>query len=158
MTFKDRLWISLKQIRGRMVESTLVIVATTVGVALVAAMVAFIVAYNNQTEYLLNHPAYRELLVEVIGNETELEEPVQPYDADTTREIRLGVEDLAEAMENVPAIDFGYLADRESLSTGLPGVGGFGGRGGGGLGAFRGATVEVQGLLANVVPEKCAVK
>jgi hypothetical protein len=135
MTVKDRLWVSLRHIRGRMVESTLVIVATTVGVALVAAMVAFIQAYDHQTEYLLSHPAYRELLVEVIGNETELTEPATPYDPTTTREIRLGAENLDEVLQDAPLVAYGYLADAEMLSTTIPGAGfarGFAGRYAGG--------------------------
>lgn len=123
MTIRDRFWVSFRHIRGRMVESTLVIVATTVGVALVAAMVAFIQAYNNQTDYLLSHPAYRELLVEVIGNETELTEPATPYDPTTTREIRLGAENLQEVLQDAPLVTYGYLADAETLSTVLPGAG-----------------------------------
>ena len=135
MNARDRLWLSSRHIRGRLVESILVILATAVGVALVAAMTAFIRSYNVQTDYLLSHPAYRELVVEVVGNETELTEPVVAFDPTTVQEIRLDVEDLRLAKESVPAISYGYIAEREMLSTRFaPGRGGaaaaFGGAGG----------------------------
>ena len=115
MNARDRLWLSSRHIRGRLVESILVILATAVGVALVAAMTAFIRSYNVQTDYLLSHPAYRELVVEVVGNETELTEPVVAFDPTTVQEIRLDVEDLRLAKESVPAVSYGYIAEREML-------------------------------------------
>ena len=130
MRVRDRLWVSARHVRGRLVESILVILATAVGVALVAAMSAFIRSYNNQTDYLLSHPAYRELLVEAVGNETELDEPVVEYDAETTREAALGFDAVQAALDDTPAIAYGYLADAERLSTRGPGAGGLGaGRG-----------------------------
>lgn len=117
MSFLDRLRVSLRYIRGRMVESILVVLATAVGVALVAAMAAFIRSYNEQTEYLLDHPAYRELLVEAVGNESELDEPAVAYDSETTSEVSLGYEDIGPAMESATTVSYGYIADAEQLST-----------------------------------------
>jgi putative ABC transport system permease protein len=123
----DRFQVSLRHVRGRMVESILVIVATAIGVALVAAMAAFIRSYNNQTEELLSHPAYRELLVEAVGNESELDEPVVAYDADSSSEVSLGFADIQAVVADASSIAYGYLAEGERLSTRLPGAGGFGG-------------------------------
>ncbi|MBU8913225.1 MAG: ABC transporter permease [Spirochaetales bacterium] len=125
----DRLLVSIRHIRGRLVESILVVLATAVGVALVASMAAFIRSYDEQTEYLLSHPAYRELIVEAVGNETELDEPAVEYDPDTTSEASLGYDDIQVALENTSLVTYGYLADREQLSTQLPGSGRFSGRG-----------------------------
>ena len=136
MSFRDRIWMGLRHLRTRSVESALIIIATAIGVALVSGMIGFIRAYDLQTEYLLAHPAYREVLVEVIGAETQLSEPAVPFDPVTTAEINLGVSDLHLAKESVPAIAFGYLADATTLSPGLAGVdvlrGISGGIGGGG--------------------------
>lgn len=125
MNISDRLRVSIRHIRGRLVESVLVILATAVGVALVAAMAAFIRSYDRQTEYLLNHPAYRELVVEAVGSETVLSEPAVPYDPETTSDISLGYTDLGAALADTSLIAYGYLADREELSTRLPGAGRF---------------------------------
>lgn len=135
----DRIAVSLRHIRSRLVESLLVIVATAVGVALVAAMVAFVGAYSAQTEALLNHPAYREVIVEVVGSESDLTEPAVPYDAETTSEINLGAEDLERALAATSALEYGYLADTTRFSTRVPGVGGTrsGFEGGGGAPAGR---------------------
>jgi ABC-type antimicrobial peptide transport system permease subunit len=133
MTFFDRLLVSLRHIRGRMVESILVILATAVGVALVAAMAAFIRDYDRQTDYLLSHPAYRELIVEAVGNESELEEPAVEYDPEVTSEVSLGFDDLELALDNTTLVTYGYVADQQQLSTQFGG-GGFGGRGGPGGG------------------------
>ncbi len=130
----DRLLVSIRHIRGRLVESILVVLATAVGVALVASMAAFIRSYDEQTEYLLSHPAYRELIVEAVGNETELDEPAVEYDPDTTSETALGYDDIQVALDNTTLVNYGYLADREELSTQLPGSGRFSGRGMGGGG------------------------
>ena len=120
MSWTDRLWMSIRHIRGRLVESLLVIAATAIGVALVAAMVAFIGSYDRQTEYLLNHPAYREITVEVVGNETEITEAAVRFDAEVSRAISLGIDDLARARASVAAIDHGYLADAERFVVGAP--------------------------------------
>ncbi len=122
MSLLDRIWMALRHLRTRLVESVLVVVATAVGVALVSGMIGFIRAYDQQTDYLLAHPAYREVLVEVIGAETQLSEAAVPFNPATTAEINLGINDLRLAMDNVPAVSFGYLADATTLSPGLPGV------------------------------------
>ncbi len=134
----DRLLVSIRHIRGRLVESILVVLATAVGVALVASMAAFIRSYDEQTEYLLSHPAYRELVVEAVGNETELDEPAVEYDPDTTSETTLGYDDIRVALDNTTLVNYGYLADREQLSTQLPGSGRFSARG---MGAGGGVVV-----------------
>ena len=131
----DRLLVSIRHIRGRLVESILVVLATAVGVALVASMAALISSYDEQTEYLLSHPAYRELIVEAVGNETELDEPAVEYDPDTTSETSLGYDDIQVALDNTTLVNYGYLADREELSTQLPGSGRFSARGMGAGGA-----------------------
>lgn len=121
MSWRDRLWIGFHHIRGRLVESILVIAATAVGVALVAATIAFIGAYRDQTDYLLSHPSYRELVVEVTGNESELDEPVRAYDPQASREVSLGIDDVDLALRSATAVTHGYLADRVTLSTRTPG-------------------------------------
>ncbi|MEE8440863.1 MAG: ABC transporter permease [Spirochaetia bacterium] len=146
MNLFDRIMLSMRHLKGRLVESILVVLATAIGVALVAAMAAFIRSYDQQTEYLLSHPAYRELLVEAVGNETELDEPAVEYDPDTTSEVSLGYDDIQVAMENTTLVTYGYLADREQLSTQLGG-GRFSGRGeaGGGFrfgGGFQGGGAD----------------
>ncbi|MFW5738406.1 MAG: ABC transporter permease, partial [Spirochaetota bacterium] len=141
----DRIWMGLRYARGRLVESILVVAATAVGVSLVAAMVAFVQAYGEQTDTLLNHPAYRELLVEVVGNETELTEPAVAFDAATTRETRIGAADLGPAAEATPAVAYAYIADPTRFSTRLPGAGAVraaAARMGGGGGAFEVAPPE----------------
>lgn len=143
MTLWDRFWVSIRHVRGRIVESILVIVATAVGVALVAAMVAFIRSYDTQTEYLLSHPAYRELLVETVGNETELTEAAVPFDPEVTSEARVGIDDIALALESASLVSYGYVADRTTLSTEL--FGGFRGGGHGGGGGFAGVSVAPAG-------------
>ena len=137
MSVADRVQIALRHIRSRLVESLLVIVATAMGVALVASMVSFVHSYDAQTDYLLGHPAYRELVVEVVGSETQLDHPAVPFDPAVSGEIRLGIADVQLAMETVPAVAFGYLADATSLSTGLAGADLGRGGGGGFMGAVR---------------------
>ncbi|TVQ24379.1 MAG: FtsX-like permease family protein [Spirochaetaceae bacterium] len=152
MSWADRLWMSIRHIRGRLVESILVISATAIGVALVAAMFAFIRSYDRQTDYLLSHPAYREITVEVVGNETEITEAAVRFDASVSRAISLGTADLARARASVAAVDHGYLADAERFVVGSPltaanrtaiasqwgAIGGTGGIAGGGATGARG--------------------
>ena len=152
MSWIDRMRVALRHIRTRVVESTLVIVATAVGTALVAAMVSFVHAYDAQTEYLLAHPAYRELIAEVVGEETQIAEPAVRFDATTAGQITLGVPELRLALTTAPAVAYGYLADATELSTGVPGaeiargaaaaLGGGMGAGGAMGGALRGAAAE----------------
>lgn len=145
MSLPDRIWLALRHLRIRLVESVLVIIATAVGVALVSGIVGFIRAYDQQTDYLLAHPAYREVLVEVIGAETQLREAAVPFDPVATAEINLGINDLRLAMDNVPSITFGYLADATILSPGLPGVDVMRGTGGGRQGSATDAESAPSG-------------
>ena len=155
MSWADRLWMSIRHIRGRLVESILVISATAIGVALVAAMFAFIRSYDRQTDYLLSHPAYREITVEVVGNETEITEAAVRFDASVSRAIALGTDDLIRARAGVAAVDHGYLADADRFVVGAPwtagnrtaiagqlgAIGGTGGIAGGGATGGRGQAV-----------------
>ncbi len=141
MSIVDRVRFGLRHIASRLVESLLVIIATAMGVALVASVASFVHSFNAQTVYLLGHPAYRELLVQVVGSETQLPEPAVPFDPVVSSDIGLGIADVALAMEAAPAVDFGYLADATSLSTGFAGADvARGGGAGGAMGAVRAAT------------------
>ncbi len=119
MSLFDRLKTSLRYIRGRLVESILIVAAIAVGVALVAAMAAFWGDYNRQTEFLLNDPAYREVVVEVVGTERDLDEAVAEYDPETAETVQLGLDELTLAMRSVSAAQYAYLADRTRLQAGV---------------------------------------
>ena len=102
-----------------MVESILIVAAIAVGVALVAAMTAFWGDYNRQTDILLNDPAYREVVVQVVGLEKELTEPVAEYDPETAKSVSIGVDELELAMRSVSAAEYAYLGDRTRLQAGI---------------------------------------
>ncbi len=113
MIFRDRLWISLRHMKSGIVGVILVVLATAVGVALAAATMAFVKNYNDQTKKLLNHPVYREVVVEVLGvTETELSAPVVEYVNDLSRrESLMSIDDLSLVLRTVPAVKYAYLAN-----------------------------------------------
>lgn len=119
MSWLDRLRASFRYIRGRLVESILIIAAIAVGVSLVAAMAAFWGDYNAQTDTLLSHPAYREVIAEVVGRESELTAPVAAFTPEAFGEFAFGTENLDLALQTVPGIQYAYLADRSRLRAGI---------------------------------------
>ena len=118
MTIRDRQWISLRHMRSGLVGVILVILATAIGIALSASTAAFIRSYREQTRELLNHPAYREVLVEVLGvGETEIKTPVVEIEMDKIRSSFMGMDDMREAAESSPAVEYAYVAERDTITT-----------------------------------------
>lgn len=120
MTFRDRLEQSRRYIRHRPVESLLVVLATALGVGLVASMVGFISSFNAQTERLVEQPAYREIVVEAVGEESELSEPVVEVTVSFADRAGLSLDDLSAALEQAPSVSYAYLAERFRVTTETP--------------------------------------
>ena len=118
MTTRDRLWISLRHMKSGLVGVLLVVLATAIGIALAASTSAFIRAYREQTKALLNHPVYREVLVEVPSfGETELNTPVVEIDLEEKDGSYLSMDDMKAAVESAPAVEYAYPLDRETVTT-----------------------------------------
>lgn len=65
---------------------------------------------------LLNNPAYREVLVDVlIFGEAELTTPVAEVDLDKARGSLLTVDDMTTAAESIPAVDYAYVLQRTKV-------------------------------------------
>jgi len=118
MTTRDRLWISLRHMKSGTVGVLLVVLATAVGIALAASTSAFVRAYGEQTRRLLNHPVYREVLVEVPSfGETELSTPVVEIELAESKSGFLSMEDMIAAAESAPAVEYAYVLERQSIMT-----------------------------------------
>ena len=118
MTLRERMWISLRHMKSGIVGVLLVILATSVGIALAASTAAFIRAYRIQTKQLLNNPVYREVNVQVLGlGEAEFDTPVVEIEAEKIRSGLLYMSTVAEAVESVPAVDYAYTLDRFTIQT-----------------------------------------
>ena len=118
MTTRDRFWISLRHMKSGVVGVLLVVLATAIGIALAASTSAFIRAYRQQTKSLLNHPVYREVLVEVPSfGETELNTPVAEIDLKEKGGSFLSMDDMTAAVEASPAVEYAYVLQRETVMT-----------------------------------------
>lgn len=120
MSFTDRLEFSWRYLKSRPVETLLVVLATALGVGLVAAMVSFITAFDRQTEELVEQPAYREILAEAVGDESELDEAVVEVTVDRADQVRLTLDDLTAALESAPSVKYAYTAERFQVRTDSP--------------------------------------
>jgi ABC-type antimicrobial peptide transport system permease subunit len=118
MTVRDRLWISMRHMKSGIVGVVLVILATAIGIALAASTSAFIRAYREQTKRLLNHPVYREVLVEVPSfGETELNAPVVEIQLEKWETNYLSMDDMKAAVESAPAVEYAYVLERDEVTT-----------------------------------------
>ena len=118
MTARDRLWISLRHMKSGVAGVLLVVLATAIGIALAASTSAFIRAYREQTKRLLNHPVYREVLVEVPSfGETELKTPVVEIDLKESNGSSLSMDDMIAAVRAAPAVDYAYVLERNDFVT-----------------------------------------
>ncbi|MCK5156956.1 MAG: ABC transporter permease [Spirochaetales bacterium] len=114
MTIRDRLWMTFRHLQVSLIGSILVILAIAIGVALAAATTAFIIQYNQQSEELLNHPIYREVYVEALGDprtETELQLPVVEMEGNLKDAKLLSVTDLPLVLQSVPGLTHAYIAE-----------------------------------------------
>ena len=118
MTARDRLWVSLRHMKSGIVGVLLVILATAIGIALAASTSAFVRAYREQTKRLLNHPVYREVLVEVPSfGQTELNAPVVEIELKKEVASFLSMDDMMAAAQSAPAVEYAYVLDRETIMT-----------------------------------------
>ena len=118
MTARDRLWISLRHMKSGIVGVLLVVLATAIGIALAASTSAFIRAYREQTKRLLNHPVYREVLVEVPSfGETELKTPVVEIELKDRKGSFLSMDDMIAAAQSAPAVEYAYVLERDTIMT-----------------------------------------
>jgi ABC-type antimicrobial peptide transport system permease subunit len=118
MTVRDRLWISMRHMKSGIVGVVLVILATAIGIALAASTSAFIRAYREQTMRLLNHPVYREVLVEIPSfGETELNAPVVEIQLEKWETNYLSMDDMKAAVESAPAVEYAYVLKRDEVTT-----------------------------------------
>lgn len=120
MRFTDRLEFSWRYLKSRPVETLLVVLATALGVGLVAAMVSFITAFNHQTDELVEQAAYREILVEAVGDESELAEAVVEVTVDQADQARLTLDDLTDGLQSAPSVSYAYTARRFQVRTDSP--------------------------------------
>jgi ABC-type lipoprotein release transport system permease subunit len=96
----------------------LVVLATAIGIALAASTSAFIRAYREQTKRLLNHPVYREVLVEVPSfGETELKTPVVEIELKDRKGSFLSMDGMIAAVESAPAVEYAYILERDTIMT-----------------------------------------
>lgn len=116
MKILDRIWLAYRHLKSSLAGSLLVILAIAIGASLAASTSAFIRKYNEQTDELLNHPHYREVIVESLGNpntETELPLPVMELNG-TSKKIRLlNLNDLPLVQQSIPSLTYAYLADSD---------------------------------------------
>ncbi len=118
MTARDRLWVSLHHMKSGVVGVLLVVLATAIGIALAASTSAFVRAYREQTKRLLNHPIYREVLVEVPSfGETELNTPVVEIQLKEKAATFLSMDDMLAAVEAAPAVEYAYVLELERIMT-----------------------------------------
>ncbi len=118
MTSRDRLWISLRHMKSGAVGVLLVILATAIGIALAASTSAFIHAYREQTKNLLNHPYFREVIVEVPAfGQTELNTPVVEIQLKKSAANYLNMGDMAAAAEAAPSVEYAYVYQRQEVHT-----------------------------------------
>ena len=117
MTPRDVIATSWRYISTRHAESLLVIAAATIGVAIPAAVVTFIGAYNAVNAIELQHPRFREIVVAPKGA-TRLTETAALRVGSTDEEgVGLSVADLEPAVRETPDVEHGYTASRTSFSN-----------------------------------------
>ena len=118
MTARDRLWVSLRHMKTGVVGVLLVVLATAIGIALAASTSAFIRAYRVQTKRLLDHPVYREVLVEVLGaDDIAMATPVVEIERETSRSSFMTMADMEKAAEAAPAVEYAYLSEFFEMVT-----------------------------------------
>lgn len=119
MTARDRFWISLHHMKSGIVGVLLVVIATAIGITLASSTGAFIQAYRIQTSRLLNHPVYREVLVEVpsFGETTEIKTPVVEIELKEKSSYALSMDDMRAAAEAAPAVAYAYPLERDEVTT-----------------------------------------
>jgi putative ABC transport system permease protein len=121
MKIRDRIWMTFRHLRMSLVGSILVILAIAIGVALAAATTAYIAAYNDQRDEILDNPVYREIYVEALGDPdsaTELALPVVAATGDWKFANQFNLADLSMVLQSVGGLKYAYMADStQFLST-----------------------------------------
>lgn len=118
MTARDRLWISLRHMKSGVVGVLLVVLATTIAIALSASTSAFIRAYRTQTKRLVDNPVYREVLVEVLGTgETAMRTPVVEIQRENIDSSLMTMADMERAADSAPAVEYAYLIEYFDMVT-----------------------------------------
>ena len=114
MKIRDRIWMTFRHLRMSLVGSILVILAIAIGVALAAATTAYIAAYNDQRDEILDNPVYREIYVEALGDPdsaTELALPVVAATGDWKFANQFNLADLSMVLQSVGGLKYAYMAD-----------------------------------------------
>ena len=121
MKIRDRIWMTFRHLRMSLVGSILVILAIAIGVALAAATTAYVAAYNDQRNEILDNPVYREIYVEALGDPdsaTELALPVVAATGDWKFANQFSMADLSMVLQSVGGLKYAYMADAtQFLST-----------------------------------------
>lgn len=120
MNIQDKIWITFRQLKRSLVGTILIIIAIATGVSLAAATAAFIGKYNKQTRDMLNHPVYREILVQALGNpdlDAELPLPVVELEGKGLKASQFAIDDLPLVLKSVPNLTYAYLADGDVFQS-----------------------------------------
>ena len=118
MKFLDTLIITFRHIKGRLLESLMVVIGIALGVGIITSVLALIQAYNTDMGERLNRARLREIQIRAQMDDYDWTTAMLNIGTSETAEITFTLEDLERAKIECPDVDYGFISGFERFTIG----------------------------------------